>query len=492
MRQRATNERRILVIRCNPVTITISILMVIACTFTATSAQRYFELLPVMCFIATIITSIFLLPRYLATKSITLLFYTICCILKFVLLPVVYSIAPITSISRYKPSLSSINDGILLMIYELVFVSVFVILFTHLKAKNSNSKTVRNRKNKLSSLLSENYLVIYVFIIVAFALLLFYPGVRDKISLGMISANTGYRLSTIEDSSLGVLVRQCVMVGIYSLFIVIAVKCRKGYEKLYSRLYYVISLAVAIAVSMVIVSEARSSQVYCGFAAIMLLTTLYPEKRKETIRILLIAIVIAGALLTVYKTFYAFLYSSYAEALSAASITSKTFTLNLEIYLEGPIHYTALIDLKNSGISFGIGRFLFGFFRTVAGTNMLVKGFDIDTASNLFNYLVTGNSANTGYLMPITGVGYVYLGAILSPLFVCVVYRFAFYLENMIKKSNTAFGIFFVSYVYIRTATCIICTNINTILTQVSFIALTAGVLYLDNKAVGKLIRRHT
>ena len=189
-------------------------------------------------------------------------------------------------------------------------------------------------------------------------------------------------------------------------------------------------------------------------------------------------------ILTVYKTFYAFNYSSYSAALSAASIGTKTITYNSELYCLGPLHYTSIVELGFWNETFTLSRLLFGLFRTVMGTNLLVKSINMNTTSMVFNEFVSGNTMNTGYLLPITGIGYFYFSPILAPIITCGVYRIASKLEYRIKKTKSAFALFFMTYVYVRMATCIVATNINTILSMSSMILLTAGLIAIANKII--------
>lgn len=467
----------------NIIIISIAIVLIVLNVIMLVYAPENFELLPYLSFIASFLLIFVLLPEYFKHRSSTILLLSVCVILKYIVTPFFYCLYPINSFSYYSPhNLKNINYGIILMIYEVIAVSFSTCFFA--KKDFINNKKVTIETNQRDEIIYSKNGVVIVFVFFATAIFLLFPISRNGLSFLMLKANTGVRVSSLESSSLSVLLREFVLIGFYSAFAIISVVCAKKYLKSKSKLYILVALLSAILVTSIIVSEARSSQIYCGYACITLLGVLFPESKERIKRILIGVIISIVLVLSIYKTFYAFKYQSYFDALSSTSLSANMITYNLEAYCLGPLHYTAIVDLGFWNDTFSLSRFVFGILRTIMGTNLLVKSIDMNTTSMVFNEFVTGNRMNTGYLLPITGVGYFYFSPILAPVITCLVYRIASKLEYKMKKARSFFSLFFMSYVYIRVATCIVFTNINTILSMSSMILLTAGIIGFVNKYI--------
>jgi len=443
-------------------------------------------MIPVLSFFASIIIVFFLLPEYFRNKSKTVLFFTVCATLKYILMPLFYCIAPIITFSDFTPSdLNDINFGICLMLYELLVLAFCVINFTRKDYNKFNkNRMLFLQKRQYNFLLETNNFFIVLFIALALFIIAIDPTTITAFSFLFLKADTGIRVSATRLDTSGALLRTIVLYGIYSAFIVFSVWCAKKYNKNKKRLFLLLALMFALSITMILVREAREIPVYCGYASIVLLTTLFPQKRK-TIRFILASVTFIVVLfLTLYKSFYVFHYSSYSEAFFATGLQLEGITRTLEAYLLGPLQYTACIEMANTNYTFPFTRLLYEIFRSTMGTNFLVRQMDMSTTSMIFNEFLTGGRNNHGLLLPITGLGYLYLTPLFAPLLTCIVYRFASIIEYEIDSSRYAFGVFFMSYIYIRLSTCIVCSNLNTVLTISSIVFWIAGTLYFTNKYI--------
>ena len=253
--------------------ILVAIVLVVINTYIICNTPQYFELFPLLSILASL-SLLILLSEYRRHKSSTLLFLSLCIGLKYIISPMLYCIAPISSFSHYTPQdMTHINYGILLMTYELVSVT----LTTYFFSRNDYLRSTRELSDfdQRNSILSSRNTVILLFVIIALFVFFTFPVSRNGLSFMALKANTGVRVSSISSSSLGVLLREIVLIGFYSIFILIAVSCARKYVKNNKRIYLVISLCVSLIVTAIIVSEARSSQIYCGYACIV------PGKQKE-------------------------------------------------------------------------------------------------------------------------------------------------------------------------------------------------------------------
>jgi hypothetical protein len=314
-----------------------------------------------------------------------------------------------------------------------------------------------------------------------FAFVLVFPTKISGISFAKLSSDTGTRIGALETSSMEVLLRQLFLISIYSFFILVATVCSNKHKNTKNNIYLYISIAAGVFACSFIVKEARDTQVYSGFACISLLCVLFPQSKKKVVLSLLIPIVAIIAFITFYRFFTVYSSESYSDAFQQGDIELNKVTQYFELYSLGPLHITSVLELSQQKDLFTLERLLFGLLRSTMGTNFLVKNMDWKTNSEIFNEFISSGLNNTGILLPISGLCILYLSVFLSPILCCFIYIIALKLEIVIKKSDSTFFIFFASYIYIRLATCIICTNINTILTLVSTLLLSSGVLYIFN-----------
>ena len=179
--------------------------------------------------------------------------------------------------------------------------------------------------------LSGNRLIYWALVLIA--VILYYRVGRNlgMFEFGVKSIGGEYERS--GDVELGGIDRLLIGTGVNFLFFLFISYFSKRYLICHNQKYVVFSIVVAMIMICIITGERRTSQIYKGFACIWLLIGLYPSYKKKISGSLLMvaALVIAG--MTLYKQYHAFLYDSYAEALSHASgIGMSTCILDAYFY----------------------------------------------------------------------------------------------------------------------------------------------------------------
>ena len=137
--------------------------------------------------------------------------------------------------------------------------------------------------------------------------------------------------------------------------------------------------------------------------------------------------------MTVYKTFAAFLYDSYLEALQNNTIDLSLLSSQIDIYLYG-------IKAVGRNLSFcmqsdlNISELFFDFLRNTFGLHYIIKNAG-HTTLEYYNMYMYGNSTMSGHLLSGISYGYLYFGSILAPAAVCFNLCVAALAERVIKST---------------------------------------------------------
>ncbi|WP_454970514.1 hypothetical protein [Dorea sp.] len=408
-------------------------------------------------------------------RSLTVKIATFCMFLRYVVLSLFQSISPTFGFSDFHcTDTENINKAIGLMCYELIFISIYFQFYTsHFSTKVEPFDDKKFSKNK------NTYYAIFLFSIFAIGIGFLVPNALKDISFLVVKSNTGVRLNASVSSTMDMMIRQIFIVGILSLFVVTTMYLKNNYSRRHPKLALNITLLFGLACTSMIVSEQRSSQVYCGFATLILLIQVYPKYRKKIMKTVILGAGFVLVMLTIYKTFYAFNFSSYSEAIMQSSRDLTDFVSTLEIYLLGPLTVASVISFGNVMVTHSIFQLLFDLCRSTVGISFLVKSSNLLLTSENYNLYITKGRSLFGYLMPITTEGYLFLGFAMAPILICICFYFAFKIEKIMFRSKSAYVIFFSAYIYIRLATCMVSSNINTVLTSASIMIISAGLVYL-------------
>lgn len=457
------------------------------CAFSAQDLYSMLALLPATYFLCYC----FSLYRC-SKKSMTGWIINFCGFLRYVFLPITFCKEPVYGFSKYSCTNRNTMDlALWLMAYELVFISAFLEMITHFERKKFTFSFAEKNTNPLVNVKNNRFWGICIFIVAATVLTILEPSALNQISFFAISSNTGGRLGAISQnaSTLTQIARQIFVVGILSLFVVTVSKIKERSTLKNKQRSLLISLLLAGLCTSMVISEQRSSQIYCAFASIILLSRLYPAHKKKIVKFIFIIGVAVVGMLTLYKTFYAFKYSSYIEAIAHSDSTFwETMSENAEIYLLGPQTVASSLDFSKV-CNVTIKQIVYDLMRPFIGLSFFVKNTGHMLTSERYNLFIT-RYAVSGYLLPLTGNAYCFLGFLLSPILICCIYTIAVKLEKAMMKSNSEYATFFLAYVYIRMASCMVCSNLATILVASSSVLISAGMVYLFQKILETVLRR--
>jgi hypothetical protein len=465
-----------------------SVVAIFVCFIADSECYEWLFVLP---FTYCICSMILLTQRMSLTGTII----NLCAFLRYVLIPIMQSLFPVYGFSSFScTDTETINKAIALMCYELIVITIFITIYLQLHrnveslSKQDHEDVILNRFDTSHN----HYGAILIFIVFSVLLVCVSPVTLQQISFIAIRSNTTSRIGSVSASSstLDMIARQFFVIGFLSLFVICVLKLKQS--KLKETTALNISLLCAAACTSIIISEQRSSQVYCAFAAIILLIQVYPQKKKKIIRTIGIVFIIVILLLSAYKTFYAFKYGSYSAAIANSNFSPYSITQTLEIYLLGPQTVASAIKFNMAYPSFSsIGQLFYDICRSTIGISFFVKDGGRALTSAQYNLFVTRGASTSGYLLPITAQGYIVFGAVFAPILICLCIWLAFKIEKKMFNSKSAYVTFFSAYVYVRLATCIISSNLNTVLNAISSILISAGLIYLIQFSISKMTHKN-
>ena len=396
-----------------------------------------FKIVATLPFVFSIVF-LFLFPTsFKKTSSLTVAIVYSLFFMRMVIIPV-YGIVDGYFTGDVSSTLSencSISVG--LSLYE--YVAVCFILFIFVSNKQSN-----NAVTKSLYLYGSKY---FYDIVILIALVLFV--IRGR-SMGFFEfgfKSIGGDLERSGDIEGGGLLRILYSLGITFIYLLLTSYFANKYRSTASHKYVTYSIIIAMVMISIISGERRTSQLYKGFACIWLLVGLYPLYKKQTTRSLVIvaAIIIAG--MTLYKQYHAFLYESYAEALSHARGVGMS-TGMLDAYFYGLNTISKNISFADTG-HLGITNLLYDLARNIFGLNYFVpRGYPL--TSELYNLTLSYGESETGYLLSSVGYGYAFFGIVLAPLFTCINVLAMLLLEKAMRSTSSLEMSYIWAFIFMR------------------------------------------
>lgn len=274
------------------------------------------------------------------------------------------------------------------------------------------------------------YYLYILFILIG--LFLFLSTGADQFQFFMINlSEERFSETVIEDT--GSVTGAIISYSLTFFVILVLFLCYEKYRKTLQKKYVYYALICALLRLCFISSEGRMSQVYLFGAFILLLPRLFPEYKGKIKRYLIIVAIAVIGLMTVYKTFAAFLYDSYLEALQNNTVDLSLISSQIDVYLYG-------VKTVGRNLSFciqsdlNISEAFFDFLRNTFGLHYIIKNAG-HTTLEYYNMYMYGDSTTSGHLLSGISYGYLYLGSILAPVAVCFNLYVAAFTERVMKST---------------------------------------------------------
>ena len=397
--------------------------------------------------------------------------------LRFLIMPPFIALAGVNCGSAYiNVSVASLREACLLMIYEYVVCTFFLIIWA--------SKTI-SRKRNYSPVLTTNWAIYVPYIMLATIIFIFFSKHGNLVSFISLPAGTNAREGDLTETSL-VFARQIVLIAIIVLFLAVLSFCKKRYDISHKNMYVYIAIMAAIINVCVIVGERRTSQIYTAFCCTYCLILAFPEKKVLITKYVVGAATIVLILMSVYKFSYAFFYSSYMEALAASDFSLQNIAKTLQSYFNGPQNIAVAIELSKT-VNFGPLNFVYDVLRSTVPFNFLMKNFGT-LVSYSFNSYIYGGRAFSGHLLSSVGDGYICFGPFFCFIVMLLNIKLAMLCERNMKRTCSYEMIYIWGYLLLRFSFGY-SLNLPGLLNSSSIMLITGGLLFKVARTVS-VVRR--
>lgn len=338
----------------------------------------------------------------------------------------------------------------LVMSWELLCVTLAILLAFKVNIKNGLT-TSKNQHREVN--LKGNRILYVVFLMIVVVLFILFRRSGDlKLNFILIDSNTNNRVGDI-DTTLTSFIAMILRAAMAFAYLVFLQHWNRTNRSLVRRTSgglskgYMISLFMALLIICVIIGERRTAQLYTMFALCCTMIKVFPNKRKHTILIMTASCVAVLILMSIYKVFNAFAYSSYSIAIRNSTFNMRLIAEQIDSYFYGPITTMMNISYANS-TNASIGTMFYDVARSTFGISFLLKNKGVLT-SELYNAVLYGGAARSGYLMSSIGYGCIYLGYVLSPVVTIIRLLFTIGFERRMKKTRSLEYTYLWSYCFI-------------------------------------------
>lgn len=427
-------------------------------------------------------------PVIRVRRSKTMIVFAICEFARCVFLPLFSAVTNYSGFTRYATEDGElILRAVLLMSWEMVFVFGFLALYLrYRRPAERRSHTVE---------LGENKYAIYLIVLSGIVLFAVLPQVREYVNFLFLNADSEKVRDVIAggNSSLFTGAVTYVQYAFLCVFVLILDYCSKKYGFSGKRRFILISTIAGLATVSVIFGESRAAIIYTLFAVLSCLLLKYREHKKSIVTVLVVGAVAVLGGMTVYRLFAAYNFASYSAAIEHGGYMGENYYAKFaEAYLLGPQSIAAGMEFKEFfSTSFTPERFLMDLFRPFMGINLILKNFGVDTSITLYNSWIYGTTGRSnGFFLQITSQGYCYFGFFFAPVFACFFMWLSARIEEWIAKTENLFVYFFLSYVFIRTSTCVLGGTMSGYITNVTMTLLVCGAFLLLQRFFGSILKK--
>ena len=335
------------------------------------------------------------------------------------------------------------NDTWLLMFIE--EIAVWCVCF-YFAFKNRTAEQ-KNELNKRCVFAGTP--VMYVLFAI-FAFVLYFVFARDEQLFSFIILDVGEdgRVSDESGNSLLTIITTIVTTAITFIALTLIYKFYRLYEKTESKRWIYLSMLVAGLMLCIIIGEQRNRQLFILFAYVIVLVSLFPQKKKS---IALTLGIVAGAVLvfmSIYKFFNAFLYDSYFDAIQNAEMSFDEAVGMVDSYFYGfSVVNKNLGFVENTNIS--TFQIFSDLFRNTFGVHYVFRGHL--SITEIYNLYLYSGEQSAGHLFSAIAYGYMTLGW-LAPIMTVLNLAVAAFLESKIGKVSSIEWKYVLSTIYMRFA----------------------------------------
>lgn len=307
-----------------------------------------------------------------------------------------------------------IDRALFLMIYGLIVTSfIFYIVVIGYARRDSQKEALqltKVSKGKTYSL-GGNKVVYFAYILLSIVVYVIFGRRYDLIRFFIV--DSGGEAFTDTTSTIQVLIRTIITGAVVFSFLLITEICAQKYNRTSNKKYVFIALISGMINVGIIIGQRRSAQIYTSLIVIFVLVHLFKNHQKVIIGWILGAAFIAIIGMSVYKHFNVAGVGSYREALSNNSLDLDFISRNMNLYFHGLKETAKVFDFVNA-VELDIRNLIYDIFRSTFGISFFVKGQYV--TSEIFNIFIYPRMQTSGHTLHSFMYGYIFFGAILSPI----------------------------------------------------------------------------
>lgn len=389
-------------------------------------------LLP-LCYVLsfTSILSHFLIKRF----NIFLLVFTVISFARYVCLPflVVYT-GYYGGRSPEPPLTDSLHKAIYLMIYELVAISLTILimeLFLSKKWRKPEDVQVLSDPSRRDGFLLFAGIGILAVLVIpnAAASVSFF---RPKEALVEVVSN---------NSTLSMLGTYLFIIAKQLLFLIGIAACQKNYRKTKKKRFLVIAVCLLFFNIGIFVGTNRSDIVLSAIVSLIVFYKIFPEIFKW---VAVGTVSLIGGIVTLMGQV------RNIASISGGHSSLVDFTDNLQVYFGGPYNVALAIETKLLyPQAHNLSVLFFDIFRPMIGVNIFVKHLPFYYSNIFFNQRYYYANQET-QILPIIGQGNLFFGYLGAPLFSILIVCLAYFLQYKIECTKSLAMFYFLTLVCTR------------------------------------------
>lgn len=366
-------------------------------------------LLP-LCYLLIILLFKNFIKKTLEYKSLFII--NIIIIIRYLLIPVLYSIDSFTLFSNV-PNYEVLNKSIALMIYELIITVVTIEIIT------------KRKLNLYKGNLAKEYNVFgVIFLSFVFSIILFKPKVLERYSF-ILTADT-LKSKYIEGFENSVFLLP-VQLGYFVLIASIIHFSYKYYSEKNKFIGLIMSLIFSMFFSMFIVGTSRLSVIVPLITSLVVIGDIFSEYKRK---------------IYLYSVFIVLFIIGLTSQLKSNTINigiEYSFLENihyqLQVYFSGFMNVGYALDTRSLYSSFQTSSIINDLLKSVAYVNKLFQS-NI-SAIDAFNIRIYNGGLERDQILPMIGQGYLYFGFLLSPIFIVLNLCVIIFIEKWYSLSSS-------------------------------------------------------
>lgn len=328
---------------------------------------------------------------------------------------------------------SNIDIAIFLIIYEFLFV---LLIITIVNKVNFNKKPLISMDlNAIPDISKNGIKVISIISFFVLAIIIVYPQVLNNYKLFIPTSSEATSewylkyLMAINSVPPYIFYLTTWLIDILKNIWVLVLIFHLRKSKMNSLLSLLISISIVL-LNAIITSGNTAYSIYYSLALLILLAYLYPKMKR--------IILLLGLIIGIIAVWGLYIISSISS-INNESVLYR-FSNTIQAYFSGPINVAASIPVAEViDINMVIGDFL----RSLPIIKVFFVDFPLTTTA--YNEIIYGgNQFSGGQIIPNIGLGYIYFGILLSPIFsIAFVYFSIKYAEKAVKTIKLEYKFYY-------------------------------------------------